>query len=106
MDIAQNNIQAFCKALREVFSDDSPSYRSQHQTSTVHQPTKNNTTQNSKKFALVKTEEGLNIMLNKGSIEDAAVSSLNYLLLKYQCFGFFKKNKMQKPHQPQTITCN
>ncbi|KAM6398598.1 protein mono-ADP-ribosyltransferase PARP14 [Pluvialis apricaria] len=71
VDIAQNNIQAFCKALKEVFSDDSPSYRSQHQTSTVHQPTKSNITQNSKKFPLITTEEGLNIMLNKGSIEDA-----------------------------------
>ncbi|NXA17797.1 PAR14 polymerase, partial [Ibidorhyncha struthersii] len=71
VDIAQNNIQAFCKALREVFSDDSPSYRSQRQTSTVRQPTKSNITQNSKKFPLVTTEEGLNIMLNKGSIEDA-----------------------------------
>ncbi|NWH50637.1 PAR14 polymerase, partial [Fregata magnificens] len=69
VDIAQNNIQAFSKALREVFSDYSPSCRSQHQTSTVHQPRKSKISQNSKNF-LVTTEEGLDIMLKKGSIED------------------------------------
>ncbi|XP_075008918.1 protein mono-ADP-ribosyltransferase PARP14 isoform X6 [Calonectris borealis] len=71
VDIAQNNIQAFSKALTEVFSDDSLSYRSLHQTSTGHQPRKSKISQNSKNFPLVTTEEGLNIMLKKGSIEDA-----------------------------------
>ncbi|NXT34959.1 PAR14 polymerase, partial [Pelecanoides urinatrix] len=71
VDIAQNNIQTFSKALTEVFSDYSPSYRSLHQTSTVHQPTKSKISQNSKNFPLVTTEEGLDIMLKKGSIEDA-----------------------------------
>ncbi|NXX53425.1 PAR14 polymerase, partial [Scopus umbretta] len=71
VDIAQNNIQAFSKALREVFSGYSPSCRSRHQTSTVHQPRKSKITQNSKNFPFVTTEEGLDIMLKKGSIEDA-----------------------------------
>ncbi|NXS47673.1 PAR14 polymerase, partial [Balaeniceps rex] len=71
VDIAQNNVEAFNKALREVFSDYSPSCRSLHQTSTVHQPRKSRITQNSKNFPLVTTEEGLDIMLKKGSIEDA-----------------------------------
>ncbi|XP_009470176.1 PREDICTED: poly [ADP-ribose] polymerase 14-like [Nipponia nippon] len=71
VDIAQNNVQAFIKALGEVFSDSSPSFRSLHQTSTVHQPKKSKITQNSKKFPLVTTEEGLDIVLKKGSIEDA-----------------------------------
>ncbi|XP_009947420.1 PREDICTED: poly [ADP-ribose] polymerase 14-like [Leptosomus discolor] len=70
VDIAQNNIQAFSKALTEVFSD-SPSYRSLHQTSPVHKPKKSKISQNSKNFPFVTTEEGLNIMLKKGSIEDA-----------------------------------
>ncbi|XP_009586393.1 PREDICTED: poly [ADP-ribose] polymerase 14-like, partial [Fulmarus glacialis] len=78
VDIAPNNIQAFSKALTEVFSDYSPSNKSLHQTSTVHQPTKSKISQNSKNFSLVTTEEGLDIRLKKGSIEDATVSVLNY----------------------------
>ncbi|NWI32446.1 PAR14 polymerase, partial [Sula dactylatra] len=70
VDIAQNNIQAFGKAVREVFSDYSASSRSLDETSTVHQPRKSKISQNSKNF-LVTTEKGLNIMLKKGSIEDA-----------------------------------
>ncbi|NXW62372.1 PAR14 polymerase, partial [Eurystomus gularis] len=65
VDIEQNNIQAFSKALREVFSDYSPSSRS------LHQPRKSKISQHSKKFPLVTTKEGLEIMLRKGSIEDA-----------------------------------
>ncbi|NXG68999.1 PAR14 polymerase, partial [Baryphthengus martii] len=65
VDIAQNNIQAFSKALKEVFSDDSLSYRS------LHQPKKHKIFQNSKDFPLVTTKEGLDIVLRKGSIEDA-----------------------------------
>ncbi|NXE09534.1 PAR14 polymerase, partial [Lophotis ruficrista] len=71
VDIAQNNIQAFSKALGEVFSGYSPSCRPLHQTSIVHQPRKSIITPNSKKFPLVTTEEGLDIILKKGSIEDA-----------------------------------
>ncbi|NWU52151.1 PAR14 polymerase, partial [Dromas ardeola] len=68
VDIAQNNVQGFCKALAEVFPD---SYRSLHQTSTVPQPRKSKITENSNNFPLVTTEEGLGIILKKGSIEDA-----------------------------------
>ncbi|NXC14958.1 PAR14 polymerase, partial [Corythaeola cristata] len=71
VDIAQDNIQAFSKALRDVFRDYSPSCRSLHQTSTVPQPRKRKFSQSSKNFPLVTTEEGLDIMLKKGSIEDA-----------------------------------
>ncbi|XP_037254015.1 protein mono-ADP-ribosyltransferase PARP14-like isoform X2 [Falco rusticolus] len=70
VDVAQDNIRAFSKALREVFSNYS-SYKSLHQDSIVHQPRKRKISQNSKNFPLVTTEEGLNIMLRKGSIEDA-----------------------------------
>ncbi|NXP80631.1 PAR14 polymerase, partial [Ramphastos sulfuratus] len=65
VDIAQNNIEAFRKALREVCSDRSLSYKSEEQ------PTKSKISQNSENFPLVTTEEGLHIMLKKGSIEDA-----------------------------------
>ncbi|NXD82845.1 PAR14 polymerase, partial [Halcyon senegalensis] len=65
VDIAQNNVEAFSKALREVFSDYSPSYRS------LHHPKKRKISQNSKNLPLVKTKEGLHIMLRRGSIEDA-----------------------------------
>ncbi|NWY57592.1 PAR14 polymerase, partial [Chionis minor] len=71
VDIVPNNIQAFCKALREVFSDSFPSYKPLSQTDTVHQPRKIKITHNSKNFPLVTTEEGLHILLKKGSIEDA-----------------------------------
>nr|XP_009491491.1 PREDICTED: poly [ADP-ribose] polymerase 14 [Pelecanus crispus] len=71
VDIAQDNIQAFSKALREVFPDYSPSSRSLYRPSTVHQPRKSKITQNSKNIPLVMTKEGLDIMLKKGSIEDA-----------------------------------
>ncbi|KAF1579585.1 Poly [ADP-ribose] polymerase 14, partial [Eudyptes moseleyi] len=86
VDIAKNSIQAFSKALREVFSDYSPSYRSLHQISTVHQPSKSKISQNSKNFPLVTTEEGLDIMLKRGSIEDATtdivvISVANHLQL-------------------------
>ncbi|XP_035752226.1 protein mono-ADP-ribosyltransferase PARP14 isoform X2 [Egretta garzetta] len=71
VDIAQNNVEAFSKALREVFSDNSPSFKSLHQASTVHQPRKIRVIQKSKNFPSVTTEEGLDILLRKGSIEDA-----------------------------------
>ncbi|XP_010133542.1 PREDICTED: poly [ADP-ribose] polymerase 14-like [Buceros rhinoceros silvestris] len=71
VDIRQNYTQAFNKALREVFSDDSASHRPLHQTSTVQQPRKSKISQTSKDFPLVTTEEGLDIILKKGSIEDA-----------------------------------
>uniref|UniRef100_A0A663N989 Poly [ADP-ribose] polymerase n=1 Tax=Athene cunicularia TaxID=194338 RepID=A0A663N989_ATHCN len=71
VDVAQNNVQYFSKALSEVFSDYSPSCKSLHQASTVHQPRKRKITQNSKNFPVVTTEEGLDIMLKKGSIENA-----------------------------------
>ncbi|NXF49074.1 PAR14 polymerase, partial [Oceanites oceanicus] len=69
VDVVQNNVQAFSKALTEVFSDYSSSYRSLHQTSIVHQPRKSKISQN---FPMVTTEEGLDVILKKGSIEDAA----------------------------------
>ncbi|NWR62452.1 PAR14 polymerase, partial [Bucorvus abyssinicus] len=71
VDIGQNYTQAFSKALGELFSDDTPSRRSLHQTSTVRQPRKSKISQTSKNFPLVTTEEGLDIILKKGSIEDA-----------------------------------
>ncbi|NXI65090.1 PAR14 polymerase, partial [Anseranas semipalmata] len=70
VDITEENVQAFVKALKEVFSDHAPPCRSVHQTNTAHQPSKRKTP-NSMNFALVTTEEGLDIMLKKGSIEDA-----------------------------------
>ncbi|NWS74302.1 PAR14 polymerase, partial [Crotophaga sulcirostris] len=71
VEITQDNIQAFSKALSEVFSNNSPPRRSLHQTSEAHQPRKSKISQNSKDFPLVTTEEGLDIILEEGSIEDA-----------------------------------
>ncbi|NXC07344.1 PAR14 polymerase, partial [Orthonyx spaldingii] len=72
--LAQDYIQAFSKAFRDVFSDSSPSYRSLYQASTVPQSSKRKISQPIKNFPFLTTEEGLNIMLETGSIEDAATS--------------------------------
>ncbi|NWW79438.1 PAR14 polymerase, partial [Climacteris rufus] len=71
--LAQDYIQAFSKAFREVFSDFSPSYRPLHQASTVPQPRKHQISQGSEN-SFITTAEGLNIVLQTGSIEDATTS--------------------------------
>ncbi|NXR99317.1 PAR14 polymerase, partial [Oxylabes madagascariensis] len=70
---AQDNIEAFSKAFREVFSDSSPSYRSPHRVSTTPQP-RQRTSKRIKNFPFITTQEGLNIVLQTGSIEDATTS--------------------------------
>ncbi|NXY48625.1 PAR14 polymerase, partial [Ceuthmochares aereus] len=76
VDITQDKIQAFNKALGEVFSDYSPSSRSLPRPSAVHRPRESKISQNSKDFPLVTTEEGLDIVLEKGSIEDATTDAV------------------------------
>ncbi|NWH85565.1 PAR14 polymerase, partial [Aegithalos caudatus] len=71
---AQDNIQAFSKAFREVFSDSLPSYRSLHHANTVPQPRMRKISKCIKKLPFITTQEGLNIMLQTGSIEDATTS--------------------------------
>ncbi|KAI1237332.1 Poly [ADP-ribose] polymerase 14, partial [Lamprotornis superbus] len=70
---SRDNIQAFRKAFREVFPDSLPSYRSPHHVSTAPQP-KQRKTKHVKNFPVITTQEGLNIMLQIGSIEDATTS--------------------------------
>ncbi|XP_021254183.1 poly [ADP-ribose] polymerase 14 isoform X1 [Numida meleagris] len=70
VDIIDDNVQAFIKALKEVFSDGVPL------NSPAHQPSKKATFQSSMNFAWVTTEEGLDIMLKKGSIEDATTDGV------------------------------
>ncbi|NWR90277.1 PAR14 polymerase, partial [Furnarius figulus] len=78
VDIVQDNIQAFSKALREVFPGPSASYMSLHQASTVPQSRNLNVSHKKKKhkknFQFITTEEGLDIVLQTGSIEDATTS--------------------------------
>ncbi|NWZ42339.1 PAR14 polymerase, partial [Brachypodius atriceps] len=71
---AQDNIQAFSKAFREVFSDSSPSYGSPRHVSAVPQPRPRETSKHIKNFPFVTTQEGLNIVLQIGSIEEATTS--------------------------------
>lgn len=71
---AQENIQAFSKAFREVFSDSSHSYRSLHHVRKVPQSRPRKTYKHIKDFPFITTQEGLNIVLQTGSIEDAATS--------------------------------
>ncbi|NWI55184.1 PAR14 polymerase, partial [Calyptomena viridis] len=72
--VLQDNVQAFSKALREVFPDSSPPHRSLHQARTAPPPRKRRMSQHSKNFPLITTEEGLDILLQTGSIEDATTS--------------------------------
>ncbi|NWS05484.1 PAR14 polymerase, partial [Motacilla alba] len=71
---AQDNIQAFSKAFREVFSESSASYRPLHHTSSVPLPRQRRTSKRIKNFPFITTQEGLHIILQTGSIEDAATS--------------------------------
>ncbi|NXU37475.1 PAR14 polymerase, partial [Drymodes brunneopygia] len=71
---AQDTIQAFRKAFREVFSDSSPSYRSLHHVSTVPQSRQRRAYKRFKNFPFITTQEGLHIVLQTGSIENAATS--------------------------------
>ncbi|NXW86314.1 PAR14 polymerase, partial [Alopecoenas beccarii] len=82
VDITQNNIQAFSKALEEVFSGDSSFYKPPGQTSTFHQRKKSKTSQGSKSFPLLTTEEGLDIVLKQGSIEDATTDIIVISVVK------------------------
>uniref|UniRef100_A0A8C3TNA9 Poly [ADP-ribose] polymerase n=1 Tax=Catharus ustulatus TaxID=91951 RepID=A0A8C3TNA9_CATUS len=67
---AQDNIQAFRKAFKEVFPDSLPSYRSPHHASPVPRPRQSKRIKN---FPVITTLEGLNIMLQIGSIEDTSI---------------------------------
>ncbi|NXL85343.1 PAR14 polymerase, partial [Alectura lathami] len=71
VDVAEDKLQAFIKALKDVFSVNVLLHSSQHQTHTAHQPSKGTASQSSVNFPLITTEEGLDVMLKKGSIEDA-----------------------------------
>ncbi|NXY07931.1 PAR14 polymerase, partial [Pteruthius melanotis] len=72
--LAQDNIQAFSKAFRKVLSDSSPSSGSPHQASTAPQPRQRKISQTIENFPFITTEEGLNIVLQTGSVEDATTS--------------------------------
>ncbi|NXX29663.1 PAR14 polymerase, partial [Nicator chloris] len=67
---AQDNIQAFIKAFRKVFPDSSPL----HHVSTPPQPRQRKTSKRIKNFPFITTQEGLNVVLQTGSIEDATTS--------------------------------
>ncbi|NWZ96911.1 PAR14 polymerase, partial [Nesospiza acunhae] len=71
---AQDNIHAFSKAFGEVFSESSASYRPLHDVSSVPQPRQRRTSKRINNFPFITTQEGLNIVLQTGSIEDAATS--------------------------------
>ncbi|RMC18752.1 hypothetical protein DUI87_04648 [Hirundo rustica rustica] len=71
---AQDDIQAFSKAFRTVFSDSPPSCRSVPHVSTVPQPRQRKASKRIKNVPFITTQEGLNIALQTGSIEDATTS--------------------------------
>nr|XP_009675518.1 PREDICTED: poly [ADP-ribose] polymerase 14 [Struthio camelus australis] len=71
VDVAEKNVQAFSEALKEVFSDNLLPPSSVCQTDTDNKPRKSRSSKNSERLMMVTTEEGLDIILKKGSIEDA-----------------------------------
>ncbi|NXX66941.1 PAR14 polymerase, partial [Spizella passerina] len=73
---AQDNIQAFSKAFGEVFSESSASYRPLHHVTSVPQPRQRRTSKHINKFPFITTQEGLHIVLQIGSIEDATTSAV------------------------------
>ncbi|NWZ24385.1 PAR14 polymerase, partial [Asarcornis scutulata] len=75
VDITADKVQAFTEALKKAFSGSEPSSRSVRETKAVRQPTKRKA-QTSTSFLSVTTEEGLNIKLEKGSIEDATTDAV------------------------------
>ncbi|XP_038038196.2 protein mono-ADP-ribosyltransferase PARP14 isoform X1 [Anas platyrhynchos] len=75
VDVTADKVQAFTEALRKAFLYSEPSSRSFRETKVVRQPTKRKA-QTSTSFSSVTTEEGLNIKLEKGSIEDATTDAV------------------------------
>uniref|UniRef100_A0A8B9QS88 Poly [ADP-ribose] polymerase n=1 Tax=Anas platyrhynchos TaxID=8839 RepID=A0A8B9QS88_ANAPL len=75
VDVTADKVQAFTEALRKAFLYSEPSSRSFRETKVVRQPTKRKV-QTSTSFSSVTTEEGLNIKLEKGSIEDATTDAV------------------------------
>ncbi|NXR93835.1 PAR14 polymerase, partial [Hypocryptadius cinnamomeus] len=71
---AQDSIQAFSKAFREVFPEFSASYRPLRHVSSAPQPRQRRTSKQIKNFPFITTQEGLHIVLQTGSIEDATTS--------------------------------
>ncbi|XP_041329046.1 protein mono-ADP-ribosyltransferase PARP14-like isoform X1 [Pyrgilauda ruficollis] len=71
---AQDSIQAFSRAFREVFPEFSASYRPLHHVSSVPRPRQKRTSKRIKNFPFITTQEGLHIILQTGSIEDATTS--------------------------------
>ncbi|KAM9380258.1 protein mono-ADP-ribosyltransferase PARP14 [Phaethornis superciliosus] len=70
VDVVQDNVKALNKALEEVFSN-SLSCEQLQPITTVPQHKKSQISQSSKNFPFVTTQEGLDIVLEKGSVEDA-----------------------------------
>ncbi|NXA55432.1 PAR14 polymerase, partial [Nothocercus julius] len=68
VDVAEKNIKAFSEALKEVFPGN---LHPQGSVSQSNRPRKRQSSQNSDSLMMVTTEEGLNVLLKKGSIADA-----------------------------------
>ncbi|NXD19774.1 PAR14 polymerase, partial [Spelaeornis formosus] len=71
---SRENIQAFSKAFREVFPDSTPSYSLLQHVPAVYQARQTKPSQIIKNSPCITTQEGLNILLQTGSIEDATTS--------------------------------
>ncbi|XP_062434814.1 protein mono-ADP-ribosyltransferase PARP14-like [Rhea pennata] len=71
VDVAEKNVRAFSEALEEVFPDNLLPRGSVCQTDRDKRPRESQSSQNSDSVMMITTEEGLDVILKKGSIEDA-----------------------------------
>ncbi|XP_030436581.1 protein mono-ADP-ribosyltransferase PARP14 isoform X1 [Gopherus evgoodei] len=71
VDSSEKTVQAFTDAFKDVFRDKSPQHNSSPPSEATFKPRKSRNTQSRKGLQTVTTDEGLSIILEKGSIEDA-----------------------------------
>uniref|UniRef100_A0A452I9C2 Poly [ADP-ribose] polymerase n=1 Tax=Gopherus agassizii TaxID=38772 RepID=A0A452I9C2_9SAUR len=73
VDSSEKTVQAFTDAFKDVFRDKSPQHNSSPPSEATFKPRKSRNTQSRKGLQTVTTDEGLSIILEKGSIEDATL---------------------------------
>ncbi|KAH1185092.1 protein mono-ADP-ribosyltransferase PARP14-like [Mauremys mutica] len=71
VDSSEKTVQAFTDTFKDVFRDKSPRHNSSPPSEAAFEPRKSRNAQSRKGLQMVTTDEGLSIILKKGSIEDA-----------------------------------
>ncbi|XP_074857419.1 protein mono-ADP-ribosyltransferase PARP14-like [Carettochelys insculpta] len=71
VDSSERTVQALADALKDVFRDESPQLNSSSPSEAAFKPKKSRNVHSRKDLQMLTTDEGLSIILEKGSIEDA-----------------------------------